>query len=471
LGGTNQEGLPMSLAPVADDDLADALPQRITGVVAFPEEDAYQRSTPWNLAVPVKPCAVVFASNARDVDETVRFAAERGLTVAVQATGHGAIPLGPETILVHTGELTDCIVDPQSRTARVGAGATWQHVLDAATSHGLAPACGSAPSVGVVGFLTGGGIGPLVRSVGLSSDHVRAFELVTGSGDVLRVTPEQHGDLFWGLRGSKSTLGIVTAVEIDLLPIAEFCGGALYFDGSGAAEVVRAWQGWSAALPENVNTSIALLQLPELPEIPPPLAGRFTVAVRYTALGSARDAERLLAPMREVATPLIDAVTVLPYAAIGAVHADPPNPMPVHEGHALLREFTPEAVDALLAVAGPATGSVQTVVELRLLGGAMARPARHRSAFCHRDAAYTLSTIGALVLPIAELVPAHAAAVVDALAPWSTGGQLPNFGPPADPARLTQCYDEDTLYWLAALAERYDPAGVLRVGQVARYPT
>jgi hypothetical protein len=119
-------------------------------------------------------------------------------------------------------------------------------------------------------------------------------------------------------------------------------------------------------------------------------------------------------------------------------------------------------------VAGPQAGSPQVIVELRMLGGALARPARHRSAFCHRDAAFTLTTIG---VPVPELgVPEHAGRVIEALQPWSTGGQLPNFAPAADLARLARCYDEDTLYWLAALGERYDPAGVLRVGQVARYP-
>lgn len=121
----------------------------------------------------------------------------------------------------------------------MGAGARWQDVLDAATTHGLAPLCGSAPGVGVVGYLTGGGIGPLVRTVGLSSDHVRAFDVVTGEGTLLRATPEENADLFWGLRGGKATLGIVTAVEIALLPISEFYGGAVYFDGDDAVATPR----------------------------------------------------------------------------------------------------------------------------------------------------------------------------------------------------------------------------------------
>jgi hypothetical protein len=110
------------------------------------------------------------------------------------------------------------------------------------------------------------------------------------------------------------------------------------------------------------------------------------------------------------------------------------------------------------------------IVELRQLGGAVSRPAHHHSAFCHRDAAFTLTTIGLGVPEMVEAVSGHARAVMDAVRPWSTGGQLPNFAPASDQARLARCYDEDTLYWLAALGERYDPAGVLRVGQVTRYP-
>ncbi|PRC60453.1 FAD-linked oxidase, partial [Mycobacterium sp. ITM-2017-0098] len=83
-----------------------------------------------------------------------------------------------------------------------------------------------------------------------------------GEGKLLRATPDENADLFWGLRGGKATLGMVTAVEIELLPIPEVYGGAVYFDGDDAAAVLHAWQSWSAGLPETVNTSIAIQQLP-----------------------------------------------------------------------------------------------------------------------------------------------------------------------------------------------------------------
>ncbi len=448
-------------------DVLCTLREQVATPVALPGEAGYERCRPWNVAAPVAPAAVVLATVPEDVAGTVRFAAAHDFTVTVQATGHGAVGVGSETILVVTSAMTQCTVDAVSGTAWVGAGARWQDVIDATAPHGLAPLCGSAPNVGVVGFLTGGGIGPLVRTFGLSSDHVRAFDVVTGEGKLLRATPDENADLFWGLRGGKATLGIVTAVQIELPPVAQFYGGAIYFDGSDAAQVLHAWRDWSAGLPETANTSIVIQQLPPLPGVPEQLAGRMTVAVRYTAVGDFAEAERLFAPMRATATPLIDAVAVMPYAAIGAVHADPIDPMPINENQALLRELPAEAIDAVLTAAGPHSESPQIIVELRLLGGAMAREPRHRSAFCHRDAAYALTVIG-VPQPDAAAVVQHAEAVTRAVDPWATGGQMPNFAPSFDPARPSRVYNQDTLHLLAALADRYDPAGVLATGQVVR---
>ncbi|WP_083409835.1 FAD-binding oxidoreductase [Mycolicibacterium rutilum] len=445
-------------------DMLRGLRFRVSCPVALPGEPGYERCTPWN-GVPVNPAAVVLAATPQDVVHTVKFAGAHGMTVAVQCTGHGATGVDGDTILVLTAGLATLDVDTVGRTACIGAGLSWQQVLDATTPYGLAPPCGSAPGVGVVGLLTGGGVGPLARSIGLSSNYVRRFEVVTGTGALLHVTPQDSPDLFWGLRGGKSTVGIVTAVEIELLPIREFYGGALYYD---VAAVLHGWRTWCADLPESITTSIALQQLPPLPGVPEPLAGRFSVSVRLAAIGDHGEAQRLLEPMRRVADPVLDAVSVLPYAAIGAVHADPVEPLPVHEDHAVLRELTAEAVDALLAAAGPQSASLQAIVELRHLGGAFARPPVHRDAFCHRDAAFSLITIGVLAPEIAAAVPGNAAQVVNALNPWSTGGAFPNFAPATGAERLVSSYDQETLFRLAALADRHDPTGVLATGQVAR---
>ncbi|HEU0101750.1 MAG TPA: FAD-binding protein [Mycobacteriales bacterium] len=450
----------------------DGLASRLRGrLLPGGSQECARLSTPWNVAVPVHPYAVVAAADAGDVVEAVRYAGRSGLEVLVQNTGHGAWQSGEGALLVQTGRLDECTVHPDG-WARVGAGVRWQRVLEAAAPFGLAPLAGSAPDVGVVGYTTGGGHGPLARTYGLASDRVRAFEVVTGDGELRRVTPTEHPDLFWGLRGGKGALGVVTAVEFDLLPLAGFYGGSVFFDGADAETVLHAWQQWCDGLPGEATTSLALLRLPPLPGVPEPLAGRLTVAVRFAWAGDAASGARVLAGLRGCAPVLLDGVGELPYAALGQVHLDPVDPLPATEAHTLLTELPPEALDALLPLVGPdaPAGPGQLLVEIRQLGGATAREPEHPSAFCARSAPYSLLAVGIAAPPVVEAVREHARQVLAALAPWDSGRQLPNFAGGADAATMRRFYDAPTLARLAQLAERYDPQRVIGLARGLRTP-
>ena len=257
--------------------------------------------------------------------------------------------------------------------------------MDAAARHGLAAVCGSAPAIGVVGYLTGGGLGPLARTFGVSADFVRCMQVVVGDGRILRATPTENEDLFWGLRGGKATLGIVTSVELDLVELASFYGGALWFDAADARAVLHAWREMCGELPEQGTSSAAVMRLPHLQALPAPIAGRQTVAIRFGWVGDPAAGDRLLQHIRRVATPVLDDVRARPYAQIGAVHSDPVAPSPTVGSSALLGPITDDTVDALIDATRRETNE-QSIVELRHLGGAVGRPGRNPSAFCHRDA-------------------------------------------------------------------------------------
>jgi FAD/FMN-containing dehydrogenase len=437
--------------------------------VCFPEDEGYAGlCAPWNVAVATTPLAVVGVASAEEVARVVGFANGERLPIAVQASGHGAfVPVG-DAILVVTGALDELTIHADERWARVGAGVRWQAVLDAAAPFGLAALAGSSPSVSVVGYTTGGGHGPLARSLGLASDRVRAFEVVTGDGVLRRATATEEPDLFWGLRGGKGALGIVTAIEFDLLPIPTIHGGGLWFDGADAGAVLRAWAAWCPGLPAEATTSVALMQIPDMPGVPPPIAGRMTVAVRWAWTGSVAAGEAALAPMRAVAPLLIDGVAEMPYAALAMIHMDPVDPLPAFEGHALLASFPVEAAEALVAVAGPGSGSPQVVTEIRQLGGALAVEPAVPSAFARRDAAYSLFTVGIGVPPVVEAVEAHAAAVRSALEPWTGKGGLPNFSLGVDQVRFMRAFPADVHVRLASVARTYDPNGILVAGRGLR---
>jgi FAD/FMN-containing dehydrogenase len=417
----------------------------------------------------VNPVAVVEPADADDVATVVRLANEHGFGVGVRLTGHGLSTGLDDQVMVHTGGLSELHVDAEGQWARVGAGVVWQQLLDAAAPYGLGAVAGSAPAVGVVGYTTGGGISPIGRTYGLAADRVRSFDVVTGDGTLTTANAAVNADLFWALKGGRGTAGIVTAVEFDLLPLAELYAGALFFDGVDAEAVLRTWKEWSTDLPAEATTSIAFVRLPPLPQLPPPLAGRFTVSVRFAWTGAPEQGPDVLAPMRAAATPVLDGIGTLPFAAMGAIHMDPVDPMPSIEAHTLLSALSEDAVQALLALAGPTAECPQVVVEVRQLGGAIAHGPE--AAFGQRDAAFCVFAVGLAIPPLRDAVSAHGQALVAALAPSSTGGMLPNFGTRSDAAWYRSVYGEAGVARLRAVVSAHDPRNVLAGSRALRAAT
>ncbi len=436
------------------------LDARTDGTVALPGDPAYDALvSPWNLAIPVRPAAVLAARTAQDVVEAVSFANRHDLRVAPQATGHGPMAELTRELLVVTKDLDECVVHPEG-WARVGAGVKWIRVVEAAAPHGLAPLSGSITDVGVVGYTTGGGLGPMARTYGLAIDRVRAIEVVTGDGVLRRATPTEHPELFFGLRGGKGMLGIVTAIEFDLVRQPTFYGGSLWFDGADAATVIERWLHWSEDLPELATTSIALFQLPAMPGVPLELADRLTLSVRYVWTADPEEGERRFAEIRDSAPILLDDVALKPYTAIDSVHTDPLDPTPAFEGAAVLTDFPAEAVDALLELTGPGSASPQVLVEVRQLGGAFTRQGEHDSAFSSRDAAFSLLIVGIADVPGVE---SHAAAILRAMEPWTGGHRLPNFT--FTPEEYADAYSREALTRLRRAIDVYDPRGVMAIGR------
>ncbi|MGI3782751.1 MAG: FAD-binding oxidoreductase, partial [Janthinobacterium lividum] len=188
-----------------------------------------------------EPTLIVEAGNVGDVAASLGFAERHHLPVAVQATGHGTSGALRGGLLISTRRLTSVSVDPSRRTARVQAGATWTNVLAATTPYGLAPLCGSAPAVGAVGYLLGGGLGPLGRLYGFGADHVASFTAATVGGEVITISADSEPDLFWGMRGAGTNFTVATEVEIGLQPVSHVFGGGLYFPGEAAASVLAAF--------------------------------------------------------------------------------------------------------------------------------------------------------------------------------------------------------------------------------------
>jgi FAD/FMN-containing dehydrogenase len=420
----------------------------------------------WDLTVDQHPAAVAMPRTAEELAAAVTQAAAAGLQVAVQGTGHGAAALGSldAAVLVKTSAMRGVTIAPTARLARVEAGARWGEVVQAAAGHGLAALAGSSPDLGVAGYTLGGGLSSLSRRHGLAAQSVLAAEVVTASGRLLRVDARHEPELFWALRGGGGSFAAVTALELRLIPFPEAIAGLLFFPLERAREVLQTWRGWAAEVPEDMASCGRLLHRPPLPHLPGPVQGRSFAVVEAVHLGPAADTDELLAPLRAL-RPLRDTVRQATPVDLLTLHLDPPGPLPAVSDGVLLEELPAEAIDALVAVAGPTPGSHPLSVELRHLGGSLCRPASDPGALGTLDAAFLLTVAGtAGETATAHAVRAQIQQVQQALAPWRAARDFANFHHRAQDA--TRLFPPQVLKRLQQIKQAYDPAGVFQ----ASYP-
>jgi len=433
----------------------------IAGRLATPDDaDWDQARAAWNLAADQHPSAVAFVEGGDDVAAVVRFAAENGLRVTAQGSGHGALSLRipEETILVKTERLRAVEVDPEAQTARVEAGVLSLELAEAAAAHGLASLPGSSPDVCVTGYTLGGGLSWLGRRYGLACNRLRAVELVTADGEERTVDAERDPDLFWALRGGGGDFGVVTALHLNLVPLADVYAGALLFPADVGADGVRAYRDWAAGVSEDVTSIIRFLRPPDIPDVPEFLRGKALLVIDAACIGDQAAGEAAIAPLREIGEPILDTFGQIPAPGLCKIHMDPEQPVPGHGHHRVLRELSDEAIDSWVGAVGPDSDTPLLLSELRQLGGALGRPDPDGGALSHLDAGWVMYGVGMAMNPeMAAAVDAGLDRMTEAMAPWAAHGGYFNF---ADRACDTDAIlPADVCARLADVKRRWDPDG------------
>lgn len=450
-----------------DDDLG-PLSRLVRGRVVDPRDADWPRQClGWNVAVAVEPRAVVYVSDVADIQAVVRFAAERGIAVAAQPSGHGVSRELCGTIVLRTAALQELTIDIDRRVARVGAGVKWQQLNEALTGTGLTGLPGSTGDVSVVGYCSGGGLSWFGRKYGLAANRLHAVELVDARGAVIRVTSGSDPDLWWALRGGGGDFGIITAVEIDLLPLNQLYGGRLLWAGEHTAAVLHGFAELTRDVPEELTTWAWMLNLPDLPFIPELLRGRRVAALDFTYLGEGAEADALLAPVLEqLPAPMLDTRGPKPLAELAAIAAEPTDPTPMVEHTAMLSRFDHDVVDGLMNGLDLDRPSLLTFVHFRHLGGALGRPVPDGGAAGVVPQPYVL--FAGAVVPGPDVAVAAEAELVGLLASLgavNTGVRMINMGPLADGN-----YSAQTLARLWEIKQRVDPGGVIRSCRPVPHP-
>lgn len=439
----------------------DQIRARVSGQVLTAQDDGYDTARQaWNLTVNQYPALIVVAATAKDIAEAVCFADEQNLDIAVKGGAHGTIREANGSMLIVTSQMTDVIVSAAAKTAWVSAGAKWGRVLEQTQAVGLAPLLGSSPDVGAVGYTLGGGMGWLARNYGLSTDSVNRFELITANGEMLNVSATENADLFWGLRGGGGNFGVVTGMEIRLYPVTTVYGGNLFYPIHKAKEVYAHYRRWIANAPDELTSSVVLMNFPPFPSVPDFLRGQSFVIVRGCYSGSVEQGEELLKHWRTWEAPLMDGFTAMPFSQVAAISNDPVDPMPSHSSGMWLNDISDETVDALIRYAVPRNGPpLLAFAEVRHAGGAISRVDQQSAAYGNRDAQHILQVVGGAPTPeILEAVKQHIAQLKRALTPHLHGGVYMNFLEGYEAREATRAgFPPENLQRLQMLKSKYDP--------------
>jgi FAD/FMN-containing dehydrogenase len=407
-----------------------------------------------------RPAAVARVANAQDVAKVVTAARDDGLRLAVRSGGHSRAGYGTTDggLVIDLSQMKALDINVDEKTAWVETGATAGEYTNATGEHGLVTGLGDAGSVGIGGITLAGGIGFLVRKNGLTIDDLLAADVVTADGEVVRASEDSEPDLFWGIRGGEGNFGVVTRLQLRVHEISEIVGGMLILPAS--PEVITGFLEAADAAPDELSTIANVMLAPPMPFIPEDAHGQPILMSQMAYVGPVDQADEVLAPFRVLAEPYVDMLRPMRYPEL---YDGPEQEAMFASGANFFTEsLEPAGAEAILEQL-PRSTAMMKAVQLRVLGGGLARVANDATAFGHRDSGLFVN-VAAMYADGGEK-PTHDAwvnGVAETLGQDGAGGYVGFLGE-EDEATLRAAYPGGTWDRLRELKGRYDPDNLFRL--------
>jgi hypothetical protein len=366
----------------------DVLDARTRGDIIQPGSEGYdQARRVYNQMIDRRPAVILRCQDAADVIAGVSFARDHGLDLSVRSGGHNVAGFGTndDGIVLDLSAMNDVRIDPRHRVAHVGGGATFGDLDHAAWAFGLATPGGVISTTGVAGLGLGGGFGHLTRKFGLVIDNMLAVDVVTADGQLVRASADENRDLFWAIRGGGGNFGVITALEMRLHEVPSIYGGPIFYPASESEQVMTFYREFMASAPRDLNAFFAFHIAPPAPFVPEHLHGHTACAIVVAWTGPLDQAAEALRPIREAGPVALDLAGPIPYPALNSMFDDLLPPGLNHYWKAdFVSELTDEAI-ALHTEHGPQVPTVQSLMHLYPLDGAVHDVESADTAFSHRD--------------------------------------------------------------------------------------
>jgi FAD/FMN-containing dehydrogenase len=435
----------------------------LDGEVITPDDDSYDEARHVFYGLDRRPAVIIRPIDANEVAYVVSIARDSGTDVAVRSGGHSIAGYGSSDngITLDLSAMKGVHVDRENHTAWVQTGLTACELTKVLGKDGLAVGFGDTGSVGIGGITLGGGVGFLSRKFGLTIDSLLAAELVTADGKVLEVDAENHPDLFWAIRGGGGNFGVATRFQFRLHEVDQMVGGMLILPAT--PDTVAGFVELADSAPDELSTIANVMKAPPLPFLPEELHGQVILFALLVHVGDPDSGEAVVAPFRELATPLFDMVQPGHYADIyeGEEEGAPPGVFAVR--NLFVDDIDRAAAETIIDQVTAST-SAMSVTQIRVLGGAIPRVPEETTAYAHRRQPIMVNIASMFEKPDEaathqEWVDRLASALGD------KGTAYVNFIGDEGPERVRQAYPGKTWERLQEIKRRYDPMNLFQLNQ------
>ena len=451
-----------------DQEAVEAFGASLRGPLLRPGDAGYDEARKvFNLMIDRRPALIAQCAGSADVIAAVNFARERELLVAVRGGGHhvagNAVCDGG--LVIDLSHMKGLRIDPLRRTARAEPGLTWGELNHDLQTFDLGATGGYISITGIPGLTLGGGFGWLVRKHGLAMDNLLSVDIVTADGQLRTASPTEHPDLFWGVRGAGSNLGVVVSFEFQVHPVGTVLAGPVIYPLAKAPEVLRFYREYSRAAPDELTSGALFFSMPPAPFVPPELHGERVIAIPVCYAGPIEDGEQVLRPLREFGSPLADFVEPMPFgvAQLSADFLWPPGYRQYWKS-SFLTALSDLAIETMVGHFANVPSPL-TVIVVDHLGGAVSRVGPDETAFPHRAWPYNLLISSAWADPAdSERNIRWTREFYAAMEPQLAQAIYSNYMYLGDESeqRADQVYGQNSQR-LAQLRAKYDPTNLFRL--------
>lgn len=437
----------------------DELRQSITGPLLVPASFDYEQARRvWNPAIDRRPTAIAQCTSVADIQATIQFARQYNILTAVRCGGHnvGGTGMVDGGLTIDLSQFRGAEVDRRKRIARLKGGSLLSDLDRATVPLGLATTAGVVSHTGVGGLATALGQGRLGRKFGYTIDNIRAANVITADGELVRADAKTNSDLYWGIRGGGSNFGIVTEFELQLHEFDPNVTSFSYtYPANKAADLIKILFALGDKVPRETSLGASMGTNAE---------GQKTVSISGTHLGSTAATEKVLGrSLRPLGKPIGTRVATMDYARLQSIADGPRISTSAEYSRSGFFHRVDNHIAESIANYGVNHLIPGTSIRISQQGGRGNDLASTDTAFPHRDVLFQTTVDARWVDPAdAARLRQFADDSWDVIGPMTNGGFYVNVAVDPSEAQVRRAYGGNYRK-LVALKQKFDPDNFFRL--------